>query len=300
MKRKGSEIMVLFGRISTAMVTPFDKNKHIDFAKTTTLINYLIENGTDSIVVSGTTGESPTLSKEEKLALYEHVVTVVDKRVPVIAGTGTYDTYGSVDLTVKATELGVDGIMAVVPYYNKPNQEGLFQHFKAIAESTQLPVMLYNIPGRSAVNMEPETIIRLSKIENITAVKEASGNLNAMTKIIAETDDDFFLYSGDDGFALPVLAIGGAGVVSVSSHIIGREMQQMVAAFISGDYQTAAKLHQFLLPIMTGLFKAPNPVPVKTALQLTGLDVGSVRLPLAPLTEEERNDVAQLLKIIEK
>lgn len=292
--------MVLFGRISTAMVTPFDKNKHIDFAKTTTLINYLIENGTDSIVVSGTTGESPTLSKEEKLALYEHVVTVVDKRVPVIAGTGTYDTYGSVDLTVKATELGVDGIMAVVPYYNKPNQEGLFQHFKAIAESTQLPVMLYNIPGRSAVNMEPETIIRLSKIENITAVKEASGNLNAMTKIIAETDDDFFLYSGDDGFALPVLAIGGAGVVSVSSHIIGREMQQMVAAFISGDYQTAAKLHQFLLPIMTGLFKAPNPVPVKTALQLTGLDVGSVRLPLAPLTEEERNDVAQLLKIIEK
>lgn len=292
--------MVLFGRISTAMVTPFDKNKHVDFAKTTLLINHLIENGSDSIVVTGTTGESPTLSKKEKLALYEHVVKVVDKRIPVIAGTGTYDTYSSMELTKKATDIGVDGIMAVVPYYNKPNQEGLYEHFKAIAESTNLPMMLYNIPGRSAVNMEPETIIRLSKIENITAVKEASGNLNAMTKIIAETDDDFFLYSGDDGLALPVLAIGGAGVVSVSSHVIGKEMQQMVNAFTSGDYQIAAKLHQLLLPIMTGLFKAPNPAPVKTALQFIGLDVGSVRLPLIPLTEEERITLARLLKTIEK
>lgn len=292
--------MVLFGRVSTAMVTPFDKKGHVDFEKTTKLINHLIENGSDSLVVSGTTGESPTLSKEEKLALYAHVVKIVDKRVPVIAGTGTYDTYSSIEMTKKATELGVDGIMAVVPYYNKPNQEGLLAHFKAIAENTNLPVMLYNIPGRSAVNMEPETIIRLSEVPNIVAVKEASADLNAMTKIIANTADDFFLYSGDDGLALPILAIGGAGVVSVSAHVIGKEMQQMVAAFISGDYQTAAKLHQLLLPIMTGLFKAPNPTPVKTALQLIGLDVGSVRLPLVPLTEEERTTLANLLKTVEK
>jgi 4-hydroxy-tetrahydrodipicolinate synthase len=290
--------MVYFGRVSTAMVTPFDKKGHIDFAKTTQLVNYLIENGTDSLVVAGTTGESPTLSKEEKLALFTHVVKVADKRVPVIAGTGSNDTYASVELTKKAEKLGVDAIMVVAPYYNKPNQEGLFQHFKAIAEATSLPVMLYNIPSRSAVNILPETIIRLSEIENIVAVKEASGDLNAMTQIIANTPDHFHLYSGDDGMTLPVLSIGGAGVVSVASHVIGKEMQQMVGAFIQGEHGKAAKLHQQLLPIMQGLFSAPSPTPVKTALQLKGLDVGSVRLPLVPLTQQERLNLIQLITSI--
>lgn len=288
--------MTIFGRVSTAMVTPFDKNGHIDFAKTTQLVNYLIENGTDSLVVAGTTGESPTLSKEEKVALFQHVVQVVNKRVPVIAGTGSYNTFESVELTKRAEQVGVDAIMLVGPYYNKPNQEGLYQHFKTIAESTKLPVMVYNIPGRSVVNILPETIIRLSAIPNIVAVKEASGDLSAMTKIIAETDDDFFLYSGDDSLTIPVLAIGGAGVISVSSHVIGKEMQEMVQAFLNGEHAAASKLHQRLLPIMQGLFKAPNPVPVKTALQLKGLDVGSVRLPLVPLTELERTAVADLFK----
>ncbi|MEW9050721.1 MAG: 4-hydroxy-tetrahydrodipicolinate synthase [Neobacillus sp.] len=287
--------MVYFGRVSTAMVTPFDKKGHIDFAKTTQLVNYLIENGTDSLVVAGTTGESPTLSKEEKLALFTHVVKVADKRVPVIAGTGSNNTYASVELTKKAEKLGVDAIMVVAPYYNKPNQEGLFQHFKAIAEATSLPVMLYNIPSRSAVNILPETIIRLSEIENIVAVKEASGDLNAMTQIMANTPDHFHLYSGDDGMTLPVLSIGGAGVVSVASHVIGKEMQQMVGAFIQGEHGKAAKLHQQLLPIMQGLFSAPSPTPVKTALQLKGLDVGSVRLPLVPLTQQERLKLIQLI-----
>jgi 4-hydroxy-tetrahydrodipicolinate synthase len=288
--------MAHFGRVSTAMVTPFDKKGHIDFSKTTQLVNYLIENGTDSLVVAGTTGESPTLSKEEKLALFGHVVKVAAKRVPVIAGTGSNNTYASVELTKKAEKLGVDAIMVVAPYYNKPNQEGLYQHVKTVAEATSLPVMIYNIPGRSAVNIHPDTIIRLSKISNIIAVKEASGDLNAMTRIIANTASDFDVYSGDDSMTVPVLSIGGAGVVSVASHVIGIQMQEMVNAFLTGNAEKAANLHQQLLPLMQGLFEAPNPSPVKTALQMKGLDVGSVRLPLVPLTEQERSNLSNLLK----
>lgn len=287
-----------FGRVSTAMVTPFDRKGNIDFTKTTQLIQYLIENGSDSLVVAGTTGESPTLTKEEKVALFRHVVKVVNGRVPVIAGTGSNNTHASIELTKKAVEAGVDAIMLVAPYYNKPSQEGLFQHFKAIAESTTLPVMLYNIPGRSSVNVSPETIIRLSEIENIVAVKEASGDLDSMTEIISHTSEDFLLYSGDDGLTLPVLSIGGTGIVSVASHIIGNEMQEMVAAFTSGNHLKAAGLHQKLLPVMKGLFTSPNPTPVKTALQMKGMDVGSVRLPLIPLTEVERAKLSQLLQAL--
>ncbi|MEH7250519.1 4-hydroxy-tetrahydrodipicolinate synthase [Neobacillus niacini] len=286
--------MVHFGRVSTAMVTPFDKKGHIDFSKTTQLVNYLIDHGTESLVVAGTTGESPTLSKEEKLALFDYVVKVVGKRIPVVAGTGSNNTYASVELTKKAEQLGVDGIMLVGPYYNKPNQEGLYQHFKTIAQATSLPVMVYNIPGRSAVNIHPDTIIRLSKIPNIVAVKEASGDLNAMAHIIANTDN-FDLYSGDDSMTVPVLSIGGSGVVSVASHVIGREMKEMVYAYLEGNPTRAAKLHQQLLPLMQGLFAAPSPAPIKTALQVKGLDVGSVRLPLVPLNEQERSTLIKLL-----
>ncbi len=287
--------MVQFGRISTAMVTPFDNKGHIDFAKTTQLVNHLIDNGTESLVVAGTTGESPTLSKEEKIALFKHVVKVVDKRIPVIAGTGSNNTYATIELTKKAEQVGVDAIMIVAPYYNKPNQEGLYQHFKTVAEATRLPVMVYNIPGRSVVNIQPDTIIRLSEVPNIVAVKEASGDLNAVTRIIANTPDDFLVYSGDDGITLPVLAIGGTGVVSVASHIIGNEMQEMVQAFLGGQNEKAARLHQQLLPVMQGLFSAPSPGPVKTALQLKGMNVGGVRLPLVPLTEQERAALVNLL-----
>jgi 4-hydroxy-tetrahydrodipicolinate synthase len=285
-----------FGKVSTAMVTPFDQKGNIDFTKTTQLVNYLINNGTDSLVIAGTTGESPTLTTEEKIALFKHVVTVVAGRIPVVAGTGSNNTKQSIDLTKKAEEAGVDAIMLVVPYYNKPNQEGLYQHFKAIAESTDLPVMLYNIPGRSVVNMTVDTIVRLSEIKNVVAVKEASGDLDAMTAIIANTPDDFALYSGDDGLTLPVLAIGGNGIVSVASHIIGLEMQSLVSAYEAGNNKEAAKLHQQLLPIMKALFQSPSPTPVKTALQLKGLDVGSVRLPLVPLTEQERTSLIKALQ----
>ena len=288
--------MMIFGRVSTAMVTPFDSKGNIDLQKTTKLVNYLIKNGTDSLVLSGTTGESPTLSSEEKIALLRHVSKIVEKRVPIIMGTGSNNTYASIELTKKAEQNGADAIMLVAPYYSRTNQEGLYQHFKAIAASTTLPVMIYNIPGRASVNIEPETIIRLSKIANILAVKEASGDLNAMTEIIAGTDEDFALYSGDDALTLPVLAIGGVGVVSVASHVAGNELQKIVEAFISGNLKEAARLHQELLPLIKGLFAAPSPAPVKTALQLNGIDVGSVRLPIVPLTEQERLSLASVLK----
>ncbi|WP_208590937.1 4-hydroxy-tetrahydrodipicolinate synthase [Gracilibacillus suaedae] len=276
-----------FGRVLTAMVTPFDQNGDIDYGKTERLINYLLQNGTDALVVAGTTGESPTLSKEEKLSLIKFTVKTVNGRVPIIAGTGSNNTRESIEMTKKVETIGVDGVMLVAPYYNKPSQEGLYQHFKVIAESTTLPVMLYNIPGRTSVNVNPETIIELAKIDNIVSVKEASGNLDVMTKIIRETDQDFSLYSGDDHLTLPAVAIGAHGIVSVSSHIIGNEMNEMVAACQNGDILRAQQLHQYLLPIMQTMFMAPSPTPVKAALGMNGIDVGNVRLPLVPLNEEE-------------
>ncbi|MED4138626.1 4-hydroxy-tetrahydrodipicolinate synthase [Priestia megaterium] len=290
--------MIDFGKVATAMVTPFDHKGNIDFEKTTQLINYLISNGSDALVIAGTTGESPTLSTEEKLALFRHSVKVVDGRVPVVAGTGSNNTYASIELTKKAEEIGVDAIMIVAPYYNKPNQEGLYQHFKTIAESTELPVMLYNIPGRSVINMSVDTIVRLAELPNVVALKDASGDLDAITAIIAQTSDDFALYSGDDGLTLPVLAIGGTGIISVASHIIGNEMQEMVKLYESGNPKEAAKIHQRIVPVMKSLFAAPSPTPVKTALQLKGLDVGSVRLPLVPLTEEERQTLVSTLNTL--
>jgi len=284
-----------FGQVLTAMVTPFDSNGDVDFNAARLLVNYLIENGTEGLVVSGTTGESPTLTSEEKAALFKLVVEEAAGRVPVIAGTGSNNTRASIQLTKLAAESGVDGILLVVPYYNKPSQEGIYQHFKAIAESTVLPVMLYNIPGRCGVNMSVDTVVRLSNIHNIVAVKEASGSLDAMAEIISKTPDHFSLYSGDDGLTLPVLAIGGTGVVSVASHIIGNEMQDMVTKFKNGQLEEAAAAHRKLLPLMKGLFAAPNPTPVKAALNMTGIRVGDVRLPLVPLTDEENLTLEKLL-----
>ncbi|KZE65925.1 4-hydroxy-tetrahydrodipicolinate synthase [Fictibacillus phosphorivorans] len=277
-----------FGSISTAMVTPFDSKGNVDFARTTKLVNHLLNNGTDSIVVAGTTGESPTLTTEEKIALFKHVVKVVDGRAPVIAGTGSNNTKASIDLSKKAEEIGVDAIMIVAPYYNKPSQEGIVAHYKAIADAVSLPIMAYNIPGRSVVSFSVDTVLRLAEIPNIVALKDAGGNLDTMSEIIERTPDDFLLYSGDDGLTLPSLAIGSAGIVSVASHVIGNEMKEMIRAFQNGENKGAANLHRKLLPVMQELFKAPSPAPVKTALQLKGLDVGGVRLPLLPLNQSER------------
>lgn len=268
------------GKISTAMVTPFSSTGEIDYDKTDRLIDHLIRNGSDSIVINGTTGESPTLSAEEKESLLAFAVEKVAKRVPVIAGAGSNNTAESVKMTKRAEILGADGVMLVTPYYNKPDQKGMYAHFSHIANETTLPILLYNIPGRSVVNMLPSTIIELSKISNIRAVKEASGSLEQMADIISGTDEGFSVYSGDDGLTLPLLAIGGNGVVSVASHVLGNEMQKMIKAFEAGQSAEAAAIHRLLVPVFRALFSAPNPVPVKYALEKIGVQTGGVRLPL--------------------
>ena len=243
------------GRIATAMVTPFQDNGDIDFEMVERLIEHLLSNGTDSIVVCGTTGESPTLSTEEKLQLIQFTVDKVKKRVPVVAGTGTNNTQQTIELTKKVESLGVDGIMLVAPYYNKPNQKGLYAHFEAVAKETSLPIVVYNVPGRTSSNILASTTIALSKIPNIQVVKEASGDLDQMAEILKNTDEDFRVYSGDDSLTLPLLAIGGHGVISVASHIVGNEMQAMMKAFEEGRYHDAAKLHQTLLPILNNCLR---------------------------------------------
>lgn len=289
-----------FGKVITAMVTPFDHHGEIDFEATRKLVGYLIANGTDGLVVAGTTGESPTLTKEEKIKLFQFIVEVVGGKIPVIAGTGSNNTKESIALTKEAEAAGVDAIMLVAPYYNKPSQEGMYQHFKAIAESTSLPIMLYNIPGRSVVNMEVETIIRLSKIRNIVSVKEASGDLDIFADIIRHTDDDFSVYTGEDSQTLPAIAVGGTGVVSVASHVIGNEMQEMINDFLDGEVGKAAAIHRDILPLMQALFSAPSPTPVKEALNRIGVFVGPVRLPLVPLTEVEQESLSRIMAPYEK
>ncbi len=280
------------------MVTPFSESGEVDFYKINPLIDYLLKNGTDGLIVAGTTGESPTLTSAEKVHLFRHVVKVVNNRVPVIAGTGSNNTKDSIALTKEAEASGVDGILLVTPYYNKPNQEGLFEHFSSVAQSTKLPIMLYNIPGRSVINMDAETVIKLSKIHNIVSIKEAGLNMDQLSEIVERTNNDFSVYSGNDSMTLPMLSLGATGVVSVASHVIGNEMKKMIKLFFAGKVEDAAKLHHKLLPIMNGLFAVPSPTPVKTALNLKGVEVGSVRLPLIPLSDSETENIKALLKNI--
>lgn len=287
-----------FGRLLTAMVTPFNSDLSINWGMVDELVEHLIQTGTEGIVVAGTTGESPTLSKEEKLQLFKRVMEKSAGRAKVIAGTGSNNTAETIALTQNAEQIGVDGIMLVVPYYSRPSQEGLYQHFKAVSESTKLPVMLYNVPGRTALNMTADTVIKLSKIPNITSVKEASGDLAQMARIIEETSSDFLLYCGDDKLFLPALAIGAHGLVSVASHVIGKPLIDLMESFLGGNYHEAARLHRKYLAIFDGMFFIPSPAPVKAALQLEGLDVGEVRLPLVAANEQEKEFVKQLLNSI--
>lgn len=280
------------------MITPFNEFGQVDVEATERLIEHLIENGSDALVVGGTTGESPTLTTEEKKLVFKTAVQVVNGRVPVIAGTGSNNTQASIELTNAAASLGVDAVMLVAPYYNRPSQEGLYQHFKTIADSTKLPVMLYNVPGRSAITIDVETTLRLAQIPNIVSMKEASEDLDAMALLIDQAPAGFTVYSGDDSLTLPVLAIGGAGVVSVASHIFGKEMQQMATLFEGGKVQAAARMHRQLLPGMKALFAAPNPVPVKAALEMYHIKTGSVRLPLLPLTAEQEQSLRETLEPI--
>lgn len=287
--------MARFGRLVTAMVTPFNDQNQVDYERTERLIDHLLETGSEGIVVSGTTGESPTLSQKEKLELFKHVVSYAKGKCHIIAGTGSNNTQASVEFTQEVQSLGVDGIMLVAPYYSRPSQEGLYAHFHAIASATDLPVMLYNVPGRSAVNMTAETTLRLAQLPNVVCMKEASGNLSQIAAIIEHAPEGFEVYSGDDSLTLPVLSIGGVGIVSVASHIVGRQMKEMVNAFFDGNLKEAASLHRKLMPIFEGLFAYPSPGPTKEALNKLGIDVGGVRLPLVELNEEEKAFVHSLL-----
>lgn len=278
------------GPIATAMVTPFQIDGSINYTVTELLIEHLLSTGTDSLVVCGTTGESPTLTMEEKLKFIKFVVEKVNKRVPVIAGTGSNSTAASIDLSIKAEALGVDGLMIVTPYYNKPNQRGLIAHYEAIANETILPIIIYNIPSRSVINMELDTLVALSEIPSIKFLKDASGNLDQMTRIMAKTKGNLEVYSGDDSLTLPLLAIGGTGVISVASHIVGNDMKKMMEAFQNGNHTEAARIHQSLLPLIQALFKHPNPIVVKYALSKIGVEVGSLRLPLTEMAEREKQE----------
>lgn len=275
-----------FGRLLTAMITPFHPDESLDYEGAARVARHLVETGSDGIVVTGTTGESPTLTTEEKLALYRTVKEAAGGRAAVIAGTGNYCTRESIELTRAAEKIGVDGAMLVVPYYNNPPQEGLYRHFRAVAESTSLPIILYNVPSRSPRNMEAATTVRLAEIPNIVAVKEASGRLEQVAEIIARAPAGFKLYSGDDSATLPLMSMGAHGIVSVASHAAGRQIKQMIEAFTAGRPEEAAVLHGRLLPFFQACFCTTNPIPIKAAVSLLGLPAGGVRLPLVPADEK--------------
>jgi 4-hydroxy-tetrahydrodipicolinate synthase len=278
------------GRLLTAMATPFDESGSLDLNQAKRLAAALLDSGTEGLVVCGTTGESPTLSNQEKLALLEATVEVAhSRRAPVIAGTTTYNTAESVTLSREAAHLGVDGILGTVPYYNNPPQEGLFQHFSAVARAVDLPVILYNIPARSPRNMEASTTLRLAReAPNIVGVKEASGNFNQIGEIIRDAPDGFRVWSGNDADILTIMALGGYGVVSVAAHLVGRQVAELVQACARSDITRAAAIHQRLMPLVDALFVTSSPIPLKYALNRLGMRVGNTRLPLVPIDPKSR------------
>jgi 4-hydroxy-tetrahydrodipicolinate synthase len=284
-----------FGRVIAAMVTPFREDGSVNYGVAEKLAAHLVENGNDGLVICGTTGESPTLTWEEEYELFRAVKQAVGNKAKVIAGTGSNSTSEAIAATEKAAKLGVDGSLQVVPYYNKPPQEGLLAHFRAIAEACPaLPIMLYNVPGRTSRNLEAETVAKLAQIDNIVAIKEASGDLEQACQIRRLTSPDFAIYSGEDALTLPMLTVGAVGVVSVASHLVGQEMQEMIAAFMTGNNQIAQSIQLKLFPLFKALFATTNPIPIKAALNLQGWQVGGLRPPLCEL----QLNLVESLKII--
>ncbi len=289
-----------FGHVLTAMITPFEASGGVDHGRVWDLARYLVDHGSDGLVVSGTTGESPTLSADEKVALYRAVVEAVGENAVVVAGTGTYDTAESVELTRRAAEAGCDAVMAVTPYYSRPSQDGLIAHFTAIADATELPVLLYNIPSRTGRRIEVETLVRLADHPRIAAVKDAVGDLGFTTATRVAAPDDVAIYSGDDILTLPTMAVGGVGIVSVASHLAGTKVAEMVAAALSGDWARALALHLALAPLCKALFMEPNPMPVKAGLNALWEPVGDPRLPLVPAAADTVQAVKEALGIAQQ
>lgn len=285
------------GEIITAMITPFNEDLSIDYPALEKLINHLIETGTDAILVAGTTGETPTLSHEEEDELFAFVKKVVNGRVKIIMGAGSNSTQTAVNSSINAKKAGADAILTVVPYYNKPSQKGMYEHFAAIAKAVDLPIILYNIPGRTGVNMQPATIAKLAnEFKNIVAVKQSNSDLDLISDIKSLCPEDFAVYSGDDSLTLPMMSLGAHGVISVASHVVGNDMQKMIKAFKSGNIKDALNMHLKLYPLFRKLFMAPNPVPVKAALAKIGIIKEYVRKPLVVLDDEEKQELLSVLK----
>ena len=286
-----------FGRLITAMITPFDENRGLDLKRTEEFADRLVKGGTDSIIVCGTTGESPTVFYPQKIEVIKAVLNSVDGRIPVIANVGDNCTADTIDFAADVAKLGVDGFMCVVPYYNKPPQEGLYQHFKAIAQSTELPIILYNIPGRCVINMKAETTLRLAnELPNIVAIKEASGDINQVKDIVAGAPEGFCVYSGDDSFTFDLMKAGGTGVISTISNVATARMKEIVELCAAGKWEEAAEANDRLMPLMNGLFETTNPILVKEALALDGFPVGGVRLPLVDATPEQSERLASIMR----
>jgi 4-hydroxy-tetrahydrodipicolinate synthase len=289
--------MKQFGRLITAMATPFDKKGAVDYKQAKKLALALLDSGSDGVVVVGTTGESPTLVRSEEIRLFREIKDAVGSRGSVIAGTGSNSTAEALEATKQAEEAGVDACLLVVPYYNKPTQEGLYQHFKTIADGTKLPCILYNVPSRTVASLSVDTVVRLSKIKNIVGIKEASGNLETVSRIIQNTRKDFLVWSGNDADTLPVMAVGGYGVISVASHLVGNQIKDMIESYLAGKIEQAAKIHRHLTPIFSDLFIIANPIPLKFALNHIGFNVGKPRLPLVEPDEKTAARILETLKL---
>ena len=285
------------GRLLTAMVTPFDEKGEVDYEQAKKLALALINSGSDGVVVVGTTGESPTLVRQEELRLFREIKAVIGDKGSVIAGTGSNSTAEAIEATKQAEKTGVDACLLVVPYYNNPTQEGLYQHFKTIAGNTNLPCIVYNVPSRTIRNLDKETLVRLSRIENIIGVKEASGNLEQVAYAISNARKGFLVWSGNDSDTLPVLSLGGYGIISVASHLVGKQIKEMINYFMEGDTIKAAELHRYLMPLFKDLFVIANPMPVKYALNQVGFRAGKPRLPLI---EPDEKTAALIMETVKK
>jgi len=286
-----------FGRLLTAMVTLFNEDSSVNVSRTADFAEWLIENGSDGVLVCGTTGEAPTISVEEKKELFTAVVKKINHRAPVVVGTGSNDTAGSIKMTQLAESLGVDGALVVGPFYNKPTQEGFYQHFKAIANSTKLPLIIYNIPSRTGTNILPATMARIVRdCKNVVAIKEAAGNVAQTAELYRVMPKDFTIYSGDDGLILPFMSVGATGLISVLSNLGGKLLQDLMQSYEKGDVQRAKDLNAIMVPQAKALFMVTNPIPVKEAVtMLTPFNAGPYRLPMCPMSPEEKEKFKKLL-----
>jgi 4-hydroxy-tetrahydrodipicolinate synthase len=288
--------MKKLGRCLTAMVTPFKENGDVNYEQTKKLAKALLNSGNEGLVLAATTGEAPTLSWDEEMRIFTEVKSAVGDKPTLIAYTGSNSTREAVENTEKAEKIGVDACLSVVPYYNKPNQEGIYQHFKAVSECTSLPIIMYNIPGRVVINMTWETMARLSQLKNILGVKEANGDMGHVAQTINNVRDGFLVWSGNDNDTFPIMAMGGYGVIGVTTHLCGKQYKKMIDLIVADKIQEAAAIHRELVPLVNALFSTPNPAPVKYALNYLGFKVGAPRLPLVPPTEKEGEKIIAELK----